>query len=97
MSVSTSLKVGTFNLFHDFPRCLRLGERLGIFANAIALHTPDAVALQEVLRTAACGNLVATIERHVNRACGTTAYVIEHVVADGTGDGDYRFEEGSRL
>ena len=94
MAADAELKLMTFNLFPDLPSCRRLGERLDLFAHAVASLQPNAVALQEVVRTGISGDLACTVEAKVNSACGQQAYGLDYVAADSVGEGEHRFEEG---
>jgi hypothetical protein len=47
----------TFNVFSDVPAFRHLDRRLEIAADAIASHRPSVVALQEIVRASACGDI----------------------------------------
>src|SRR5690242_17213500 len=63
----------TFNLFADLPAFRHLDRRLEIAAQAIAAQHPGVVALQEVVRARACGEMDRKICDLVNGGCKTAA------------------------
>lgn len=88
------LTVATVNLFHDLPRFRHLGRRLELIASAIASVRPHLVAIQEVARASACGDMGQRLCTLVNRSAGATEYGLHYAAADGAGEGEYAFDEG---
>jgi endonuclease/exonuclease/phosphatase family metal-dependent hydrolase len=85
----------TFNLFADLPAFRHLDRRLEIAAQAIAAQQPGVVALQEVVRARACGEMDRKICDLVNGGCDSAAaYHIDYAAADGLGEDEWKFEEG---
>jgi endonuclease/exonuclease/phosphatase family metal-dependent hydrolase len=88
------LTVATINAFHDLPRFRHLGRRLELIAAAIASARPHLVAIQEVARASACGDMGERLGALVNRFAGASEYSLHYVPADGAGEGEYAFDEG---
>jgi endonuclease/exonuclease/phosphatase family metal-dependent hydrolase len=87
----------TFNLFSDLPAFRHLDRRLEIVARAIAAERPGVVALQEIVRAPACGDMGRKLCDLVNRHCNGTEYHLHYAPADGLGEGEWKFDEGVAL
>ncbi len=87
----------TFNLFSDLPAFRHLDRRLEIAAGAIAAARPGVVALQEIVRAQACGDIGQKLCEMVNRYCKSAEYQLHYAPADGLGEGEWKFEEGIAL
>ena len=87
----------TFNLFSDLPTFRHLDRRLEIAANAIASEEPGIVALQEIVRARACGEMDRKLCELVNRSRDRAQYRIHYATADGLGEDEWKFEEGLAL
>jgi endonuclease/exonuclease/phosphatase family metal-dependent hydrolase len=94
---SVECTVVTLNIFHDLPTYRHLDRRLQMIAEEIAARRPHVVALQEVMRAGACGDLGARLRDNVNRLCGGANYQLDYAVADGCGEGEFFFDEGVAL
>jgi endonuclease/exonuclease/phosphatase family metal-dependent hydrolase len=94
---TAEFKLLTCNLFHDVPRFRHLGRRLDFIAAGVSAERPDVVALQEVSRSAAGGDVGASLSGRVNLRCASAPYRLDYARADGIGDGEYIFEEGLAL
>jgi endonuclease/exonuclease/phosphatase family metal-dependent hydrolase len=90
-------KLLTCNLFHDVPRFRHLERRLDLIAAEVAAQRPDVIALQEVSRRAAGGDAGAALAAHVNLRCANAPYRLHYARADGSGEGEYAFEDGLAL
>jgi endonuclease/exonuclease/phosphatase family metal-dependent hydrolase len=95
--MSPTVSFLTFNLFSDLPAFRHLDRRLEIAANAIAAERPGIVALQEIVRARACGQMDRKLCELVNRSCEDAAYRIHYAPADGMGESEWKFEEGIAL
>jgi endonuclease/exonuclease/phosphatase family metal-dependent hydrolase len=87
----------TFNVFADLPAFRHLDRRLEVAAGAIAGERPAIVALQEIVRARACGDIGQKLCDLVNRYCQRDEYHLLYAQADGLGDGEWRFDEGVAL
>jgi endonuclease/exonuclease/phosphatase family metal-dependent hydrolase len=87
----------TFNIFADMPNFAHLERRLDLQAAAIAGLRPDAAALQELVRSPLCDDLGARLCTAVNQRLTSPEYRLYDAVADGAGDGQWRFDEGPGL
>ena len=87
----------TLNVFHDLPTFRQLHRRCELIAEAIAARRPHVVALQEVLRSTASGDIGSMIRDMVNRLCGGELYRLDYAAADGAGEGEFSFDEGVAL
>jgi len=87
----------TFNLFADLPAFRHLDRRLEIAAAAIAAEQPAVVALQEIVRARNCGDMGGRLCELVNRHCNGTRYQLHYAVADGSGEDEWKFDEGVGL
>ncbi len=90
-------KLLTCNLFHDLPRFRHLERRLDFIAAEVTAERPDVIALQEVSRSAARGDVGASLSARVNLRCAGAPYGLDYARADGIGEGEYAFEEGLAL
>ncbi len=95
--MSASVSFLTFNLFSDLPTFRHLDRRLEIAANAIAAEQPGIVALQEIVRARACGQMDRKLHELVNRTRAGAPYRIHYAPADGLGEDEWKFEEGIAL
>lgn len=87
----------TFNLFSDLPAFRHLDRRLEIAAAAIAAQRPGIVALQEIVRSPACGDMGRKLCDLVNRDSSGAEYELHYAPADGLGEGEWKFDEGVAL
>jgi endonuclease/exonuclease/phosphatase family metal-dependent hydrolase len=87
----------TFNLFSDLPAFRHLDRRLEITAAAIAAQRPGIVALQEIVRSPACGDMGSKLCDLVNRHGSAPEYELHYAPADGMGEGEWKFDEGIAL
>src|SRR5690349_13862659 len=87
----------TFNLFADLPAFRHLDRRLEIAAGAIADERPGVVALQEIVRARASGEMDRKVCDAVNRRYSGPEYSIHFAAADGLGEDEWKFEEGIAL
>lgn len=87
----------TFNLFSDLPAFRHLDRRLEIIAGAIAAERPGVVALQEIVRAPACGDMGRKLCDLVNQHCNAAEYHLHYAPADGLGEGEWKFDEGIAL
>lgn len=90
-------KILTYNIFHDLPAYRQLDRRLDLIAAQIAVERPDVIALQEVSRTALCGDVGARLRNLTNKCCGSSPYRLDYARADGAGEGEFAFEDGVAL
>jgi endonuclease/exonuclease/phosphatase family metal-dependent hydrolase len=95
--MASECKVLTYNIFHDLPRFRSLDRRLELVAADIAAERPDVVALQEIARGRACGDMGQRLGALVNRFCGAPTYTLRYTPADGAGEGELAFDEGVAL
>jgi endonuclease/exonuclease/phosphatase family metal-dependent hydrolase len=93
----SELKVLTYNLFHDLPLYRRLDQRLRLIAAEISTERPHVIALQEIARAARCGDTGESLCAMVNEGCGRQLYRLDYARADGSGEGEFAFEEGIAL
>jgi endonuclease/exonuclease/phosphatase family metal-dependent hydrolase len=93
----SELKVLTYNVFHDLPLYRRLEQRLRLIAAEISAERPHVIALQEIARAARCGDAGATLCAMANESCGRQLYRLDYARADGSGEGEFAFEEGIAL
>jgi endonuclease/exonuclease/phosphatase family metal-dependent hydrolase len=94
---ATTISFLTFNIFADLPRFAHMQERLELQAAAIARLRPDAAALQELVRSPLCGDLSQRLCHAINQRPGGAEYRLYDAMADGAGEGQWRFDEGLGL
>jgi endonuclease/exonuclease/phosphatase family metal-dependent hydrolase len=87
----------TLNLFADLPAFRHLDRRLEIAASAIAAEQPAIVALQEIVRARACGDMGRKLCELVNRYSTAAEYQLHYAQADGFGEDEWKFDEGVAL
>ena len=97
MTDRSDFKILTQNIFADLPQYRRLDERLELIAHGIAAELPDVVAVQELVRAGACGDLGTRLVSAINQICGETLYRLDYARADGSGESEYAFETGLAL
>ncbi|MEA2624642.1 MAG: hypothetical protein QOD06_687, partial [Candidatus Binatota bacterium] len=90
-----TLKVLTFNIFHDYPALRHFEERLAILERALVAEAADLVVLQEAWISRTHGDLVARLVEGL-RQCGL-AYQQFYAPANGSVGGGGEFEEGSAI
>ncbi|MGH7856974.1 MAG: endonuclease/exonuclease/phosphatase family protein [Candidatus Binatia bacterium] len=89
------LKAITFNLFHDYPRCRHVGERLAILEDALAAEAPEVAVLQEASASLLHGHVVERlVERLRSRGL---RYEFHYAPANGSLARGEAFEEGSAI
>lgn len=91
-----SCTVLSHNVFHDVPQLRLLESRLRLIGDGIIAEQPDVVALQEAARTRRSGDTAHKIAARVN-AGASYRYELHYARADGTGEGEWEFEEGLAL
>jgi endonuclease/exonuclease/phosphatase family metal-dependent hydrolase len=94
---AATCSVITFNLFSDLPAFRHLERRLEIAAAAIAAERPGIVAVQEIVRSPACGDMGRKLCDLVNRYGAGAEYELHFAPADGLGEGEWKFDEGIAL
>jgi endonuclease/exonuclease/phosphatase family metal-dependent hydrolase len=94
---TAEFKLLTCNLFHDLPKFRQLESRLDLIAAEVAAQRADVIALQEVSRSAAGGDTGASLAARVNLRCANAPYRLDYARADGSGEGEYAFEDGLAL